>query len=151
MKKHFLLAGLVILASAAPSIARSQAAPTKEKTMKMSEDDHMMMSGWKELDSFHTVMAATWHPVAKSKDLSVIREKAGALSDAAVAWAKSTAPKACDTQEIRDAIAAVVAQSKSVAQLVEQKASDADVTTALRDVHTKFETVEKDCHPGHKM
>jgi hypothetical protein len=150
MKKRFLFAGFVALVSAAPVFAQAQAAPGKEKTMKAMGDDHMM-SGWKELDAFHTVMAATWHPVAKSKDLTVIREKAGALSEAAQAWSTSTAPKACDTKEIRDAIAAVVSQSKSVAQLVEKKASDADVTAALRDVHTKFEVVEKGCHPGHKM
>jgi hypothetical protein len=149
MKKGLLFAALLAVAPAAPLFAQAQAAPAKEKAMKMG-DDHMM-SGWKELDAFHTVMAATWHPVSKSKDLSVIREKAGALSDAAHAWSKSKAPKACETKEIQDAIAAVVAQSKSVADLVEKKATDAEVTTALRDVHEKFEVVEKGCHPGHKM
>jgi hypothetical protein len=150
MKKGFLFASLLALAPAAPLLAQAQAALAKEKTMKAMGDDHMM-SGWKELDAFHTVMAATWHPVAKSKDLTVIREKAGALADAAQAWSTSKVPKACETKEIQDAIAAVVAQSKSVAQLVEKKASDADVTVALRDVHTKFEVVEKGCHLGHTM
>ena len=150
MKRVFLFAGLFALVSATPLLAQAQATPTKEKPMKAMGDDHMM-SGWKELDAFHGVMAATWHPVAKSKDLTVIREKAGALSDAAQAWSTSKAPKACETKEIQDAIAAVVSQSKSVAQLVEKKASDAEVTAALRDVHTKFEVVEKGCHPGHKM
>ena len=151
MKKSFLFAGFVALVSAAPVVAQTQAAPAKEKTMKSMSDDHHMMSGWKELDTFHSVMAATWHPVAKSKDLTVIRERAGALSDAAQAWAKSKAPKACETKEIQDAIAAVVSQSKSVAELVEKKAADAEVTSALRDVHDKFEIVEKGCQPGHKM
>jgi len=93
-------------------------------------------------------MAATWHP-AKSGDLNAIRAKADSLSASAKVWAASKVPAACDTKPLRDAIADVVAGSAKVAQLVADKGADADVRTALSDVHDRFEVVEHGCKPKH--
>jgi hypothetical protein len=117
---------LLLMLALAPSIVQSQqvqATPAKPKTMKEMGEDHAM-SGWKELDAFHAIMAAT--------------------------WAASKAPAACDTKSIRDAITAVVSQSKDLAKLVSKQAPDADVKAALRDVHMRFEVVEHGCHPNKK-
>lgn len=146
------LAALTIAVVALPAVAGAQqvqAAPAQPKTMKHMSEDHAA-SGWKELDAFHTVMAATWHPASKSNDLKPIREKAIALSDAAQTWAAAKVPAACDKKELRDAITAVASQSKSLAELVAKKGSDADVKKALSDLHTKFEVVEHGCHLQHK-
>ena len=111
---------------------------------------HAMASGWKELDAFHTLMAATWHPVSKSSDFTVVRAKAGALAEAAQAWSAAAVPAACDTKANRDAIVAVAKQSKDLAALVAANGSDADVKKALHDVHERFEVVEHGCQPGGK-
>jgi hypothetical protein len=95
-------------------------------------------------------MAATWHPAAQSNDLKPVRAKADSLAGAADTWAASKAPAACDTKSIRDAITAVVSQSKDLAKLVSKQAPDADVKAALRDVHMRFEVVEHGCHPNKK-
>ena len=50
--------------------------------------------------------------------------------------------------EIRDAMADVVTGSAKVAQLASNGA-DADVRTALHDVHERFEVVEHGCQPKH--
>ncbi len=119
----------------------AQASPPASKGM-----EHHASSGWKELDAFHEIMAATWHPSA-SNDLQPIRAKADSLSASAKRWAGSAVPAACDTKPIRDAIADVVAGSAKVAQLVAAKASDADVRASLHHVHERFEVVEHGCHP----
>lgn len=141
-----------IIAAAAfavvPAVVSAQATTTGKKPMgDMSDHHHMAGSGWKELDAFHTILAATWHPIEKSNDLKPIREKAVSLSDAAQAWSASKAPAACDTKKIRDAIDVVVTKSKDVAQLVSKKAADAEVKAALHDVHERFEVVEGGCKP----
>lgn len=110
-------------------------------------EHHASASGWKELDLFHEVMAAAWHP-AKMNDLSVIRLQADSLTATAKRWAASKVPAACDKKELRDAIADVVKGSEAVAALVSKKAADADVKKALHDVHERFEVVEHGCHPG---
>lgn len=137
------------LAVMIPATVTAQATPPKKAMGEMGEH-HMSGSGWKELDSFHMILAATWHPIEKSNDLKPIREKATSLSDAAKAWAASKVPAACDTTPIRDAIAAVVTKSKDVAQLVAKQAPDADVKAALHDVHERFEAVEEGCKPAKK-
>src|SRR5690242_20124 len=87
--------------------------------------DHHAMSGWKELDAFHALLAATWHPVG-SGDFKPIRDKADSLSLAAKAWGDSKVPAACDTDPLKSAIKDVVAGSAKVQQLVAKNASDAD-------------------------
>jgi hypothetical protein len=138
MNKTFL--GLLTLA------AMITAAPLSAQSMDHAKDHHGE-SGWKELDAFHTLMAATWHP-AKSNDLKPIRAKADSLSLAAQVWSKSKVPAACDTEPLKTAIADVVAGSARVEQLVAKSAADADLRAALHDVHERFEVVEKGCKPA---
>lgn len=135
-----ILAAALTVAASSTSLA-GQASPPAAKGM-----EHHASSGWKELDAFHEIMAAAWHP-ARSNDLKPIRAKADSLSASAKRWAASTVPAACDTKAIRDAIADVVAGSAKVAQLVTANASDADVRASLHDVHERFEVVEHGCHP----
>ena len=135
--------GLMTSAAAAPLAAQAPATPAPK-----SMEHHGASSGWKELDAFHELMAATWHP-AKSGDLKVIRAKADSLSASAKVWAASKVPTACDTKVVRDAMADVVTGSEKVAQLVASKGADADVRTALHDVHERFEVVEHGCQPKH--
>jgi hypothetical protein len=135
--------GLTTSAAALPLAAQATAAPAPK-----SMEHHGASSGWKELDAFHELMAATWHP-AKSGDLKAIRAKADSLSSSAKAWAASKVPAACDTEPIRKAIADVVAGAGKVAQLVANNGADADVRTALSDVHDRFEVVEHGCQPKH--
>ena len=146
------LVGPIALAHPAVAGAQSEHAhhPAPAAKAKAEGGHHMTSSGWKELDAFHEVIAATWHPVSKSNDFSVIRAKAGALSAAAATWAKSAVPAACDTKANREAIAAVVAQSEALAAMVQRKAGDAEVKKALHDVHERFEVVEHGCHAGAK-
>lgn len=122
------------------------AAPLSAQSMDHGKDHHGE-SGWKELDAFHTLMAATWHP-AKSNDLKPIRAKADSLLLAAKAWNSSEVPAACNTQELRSAMAAVVTGSVRVKELVASNAADSDVRSVLHDVHERFEVVEKGCKPS---
>jgi hypothetical protein len=106
-------------------------------------------SSWKEMDDFHMMMMATWHPVKQSGDLGPIRAKAGALSDKARAWAASKVPSSCDNRQTRDAIAKVAEQSRALSDLVSRNAPDDQVRAALAGVHDQFEPVEHGCKPRH--
>jgi hypothetical protein len=135
--------GLMTSAAALPIAAQATTTPASK-----SMEHHGASSGWKELDAFHELMAATWHP-ARSGDLKVIRAKADSLSASAKSWAASKVPAACDTKVIREAMADVVTGSAKVATLVANNGVDADVRTALHDVHERFEVVEHGCQPKH--
>lgn len=102
-------------------------------------------SGWKELDDFHTVMMAVWHPVRESNDLGPIRAQAGTLAERADAWAGSTPPASCDAAAAREGTPAVAADARALAALVERNGTDEEVRSALSALHDRFEGVMHAC------
>jgi hypothetical protein len=158
-------AGAALLLFAAPAQAQHEGhhpAPTKADSAKahaahaahgtptaVKKDAPHAAGGWKEMDAFHNVMAATWHPAGQKNDLKPLRAQAGALADAARTWAAAPVPKACDTPATRRTIAGLAADSRALADLVAKPAStDAELKTALRALHDRFETVEESCKPA---
>lgn len=105
-------------------------------------------SSWKEMDAFHKLLGATFHPVAGKKDLKPLRAKADSLAAAARAWAASTPPKACS--DVRTTVGEISTDALAIGNQVLANASDADLTKSITALHDKFEAVEKKCG-GHDM
>ncbi|HEY0930358.1 MAG TPA: hypothetical protein VGE27_10615 [Gemmatimonas sp.] len=117
--------------------------------------DHGAMHGakadaWKELDAYHMLMMATWHPAKQNNDMAPIRAKVGEMVAAAKVVAASKAPASCQKPELLKAQAGLTAETEKVATLVNKKASDADLKTALGTLHEKFEVLEEGCNTGMK-
>lgn len=151
-----LLPVLVLSLASAGSIS-AQSATTAEKARhehpaQGAQQGHAMSSGWKEMDAFHKLLAATYHPVAKSGDLKPLRASADQLSAAARTWSGSTAPTACNTEAVRSSVSAISIDALAIANQVLAKADDAALKTAITALHDKFESVEKACggHAGMK-
>ena len=108
---------------------------------------HAASSGWKELDAFHTLMMQTWHPASGANDLAPARAKAGAMADAARAWAAAAVPAGCDTAEVRATVARLATESRALADLAARpETTDAALKAALKALHDRFEVVEHGCH-----
>ena len=142
MKKvSFVLAAIASLSVA--SIAAAQA--TSEPKSKM--ESHHMSSGWKELDAFHTLLAATWHPIEKG-DYKPAREKAASMATAAETWAASAAPAKCDAKA-GAAAKAIAPETRDLAKLIADGVADSTIKSKLKAVHDRFEEAEHACM-GHK-
>ena len=147
-----MLSKLVVAASFALAAPLTVAAQDTVRAKPASEtkgmmDDHMM-GPWKEMNAFHRVMGATWHPASSKGDLAPIRAQAKQLLAAADAWASSTPPAhpaSCGTKEVRAAATKVAADAKALLALLDAGADDARVKNALKGVHDTFETAEKAC------
>jgi hypothetical protein len=111
-----------------------------------------MMSAWKEMDAFHKLLGAAYHPVEKSGDLKPLRATASELSAAARAWTGSTPPAACNTEAVKVDVANISTDALAIANQVLANANDAELKAAITALHTKFEKVEKACggHAGMK-
>ena len=149
------LAAAALVATAASAAAAQSSTPPATGTKVAKEPvaahggDHHAMSGWKELDAFHMLMMQTWHPAQGKNDLAPTRAKAGAMADAARAWAAAAVPAACDTPETRSTIARLATDSRALADLAARPAAtDAELKAALKALHDRFEHVEHGCHPG---
>ncbi len=150
-----LLSGAVLFA-AVPSALTAQAGGQQQQGHQM---DHAGMhgasqaergeghaaSGWKELDMYHALMMATWHPAKDRNDLAAIRAQAPMLVETAKTLARSKAPARCDTPRNREAAAKLPAQTQAVADLVTKRADDATLKAALKTLHDQFEVLEEGC------
>jgi hypothetical protein len=148
----FVLAAVIAVTLSAPSLSAQSATPPKPAEAHAhhgaapeKEEEHAK-SGWKELDAYHDVMSAAWHP-AKNDSLAPARSSAAALVTAAKAWAKSTAPKGCESAAVKTAIARLVPESEAVAALVARRADDATLKAALKTVHDTYHVAEEGCKP----
>jgi uncharacterized protein involved in copper resistance len=149
------------LAFASPLAAQTKPAPKDTAKAGMAGMDHSKMAGmdhnamhaqnakgeaWKELDAYHALMMATWHPAKDKNDLAPIRAKATEMVASAKVVAASKAPASCGGKaEVTKAQAALPAETEKVAKLVAAKASDADLKAGLKTLHDKFDVLEEGC------
>jgi hypothetical protein len=111
---------------------------------------HEEMSGWKELDAFHKVLAASWHP-ASTGDTKAARASATQLLDAALAWRKSKGPKDCDNAKTREGLTQMITELRWHTDAVKRESSDDAVKVTLKTVHSTFESFAEACmHAGMK-
>jgi hypothetical protein len=146
--RSILTASLLLIAVTHPLQAQDTS-KAKPETMGGMADEHMM-SPWKEMNTFHRVLAATWHPAAKN-DLKPLREKARELWSTADSWASSkppAMPASCASEAVRTATAKVLTGTKDLVALIDGGVDDARLKAALKTVHDSFEVAEKGC-AGH--
>ncbi|HEX6314509.1 MAG TPA: hypothetical protein VFZ73_06595 [Gemmatimonadaceae bacterium] len=143
---------LILIATAANAQDTTRSRPDSARP-QMKMDDHMM-GPWKEMNAFHRVMAATWHPASQKSDLAPLKARAKDLVTTADAWAASKAPSmpaSCAREPVVGTPAKVAAQARALAALVESGGEDTRLKTALKELHDTFEVAEKGCggHGSH--
>jgi len=152
-----------LLATSAALIAAPLSAqdkpPVKPPVAEMdhSKMDHSKMDhgaakaeGWKELDAYHMLMMATWHPTKDKNDLAPIRAKATEMVASAKLVAASKAPMSCQKPELLKAQAALPGETEKVAAMVAAKAADAELKAGLKGLHDRFDVLEACAGAGMK-
>jgi hypothetical protein len=138
----------VLLLFVAPLTLQAQgAAASKPDTAKQAMDDHMM-GPWKEMNAFHRVMGATWHPASSKNDLAPLKARAKDLVTSAEAWVASkppAMPASCGSAEVLAAVSKVARESKALVALLDSGADDTKLKEALKGVHDSFEVAEHAC------
>ena len=155
----FLLSAGALGAQAAPPKAPVKA-PAKPAMDHGADHDKMhgrggghaegnhAASGWKELDAYHMLMMATWHPAKEKSDMAPFRAKAMDMVASARLLSASTPPKGCDSPALKKAAADLMPATSKAADMVAKKATDAELKTALGGLHEKFEVLEEGCKPA---
>ena len=124
--------------------AKPPAAAMDHSKMDNSKMDHgaAKAEGWKELDAYHMLMMATWHPAKDKNDLAPIRAKATEMVASAKLVAASKAPMSCQKPELLKAQAALPGETEKVAAMVAAKAADAELKAGLKGLHDRFDVLE---------
>jgi hypothetical protein len=142
-----LASAVTVLPTAAHAQDSTKTRPDSSATAMAGEMDHMMMGPWKEMNTFHRVLGATWHPASKN-DLVPLRVRAKELKAAADAWAASKAPEspaACGGADVRTAVAKVARDTRGIVAMITAGADDNWLAASLKGVHDSFELVEAKC------
>lgn len=147
------------LAAQSKPPAKPKAGDTSAKKMDgmagMDHNMHMMpgkkmeepKSGWKEMDAYHALIAATWHPAKENGDMAPIRAKAKELAASAKTLAASTPPAACNKPALKEAATKLAPESQAIAEMVAKNASNNAIKDALKLLHDHFDVLEEGCGP----
>ena len=101
-------------------------------------------TGWDELDAYHTVMAATFHP-AEEGNLKPLMERAGELAEKAKTLKASAIPEKYQKEGVKTSIKLLAKESKAMVKYVKTKPSDADLTKSITALHDRFHQVMEEC------
>jgi hypothetical protein len=99
---------------------------------------------WKEMDDFHVVMAATFHP-AEEGNLQPIRTRSTEMADRAVAWKGSDAPEGYDKKAVNKTLKKLVQGAKEIDKKVKANATDKELVAELTALHDVFHQIMEKC------
>ena len=98
------------------------------------------MDQWPALKAFHEVLSQTFHP-SEEGNLEPVKSRSEELMNKAAALLKSDIPADFKTNAILASAEKLQLKSKALHKMVASKASDADITKALSEVHDIFHTI----------
>jgi phosphomevalonate kinase len=99
---------------------------------------------WKEMEDFHTVMAATFHP-AEEGNLQPIRTRSQEMVDKATAWKQSSAPEGYDKKAVNSTLTKLVTGAKEIDKMIKANATDKELTEKLSKLHDIFHQIMEKC------
>ncbi|MEO8405079.1 MAG: hypothetical protein ABI480_10800 [Chitinophagaceae bacterium] len=100
---------------------------------------------WAEMDDFHGIMAATFHP-SEEGNLLPIKTRSEELVTKAKEWQKSTAPAGYDKAAIKATLKKLVNGAYELDKLVKSNATDKVLTEKLSALHDVFHEIMEKCN-----
>ena len=102
------------------------------------KQETMESDDWAELDSYHMIMAESYHPLKDSSNLAPAKANAEALAAEAAKWASAELPDKVNTDEMKSMIATLNTSTRAFADMVGAGATDEELTAALTALHGEF-------------
>jgi hypothetical protein len=99
---------------------------------------------WKEMEDFHSVMSATFHPAEENK-LQPVKDSATALLTKAKAWQQSAVPAGYKAGVTKPILKKLVNQCRVISQSVKAKKTDAVLKQEITTAHDIFHEIMEKC------
>lgn len=106
-----------------------------------TKEHHDEKAEWKELTSFHKIMAEAFHPLKDSGNLAPAKKLATQLAEEADHWASSSLPDKVNNDEMKSNLEKLKTESRSLADEISKGASDDLVKTKLNSLHDRFHKI----------
>ncbi len=109
----------------------------------VSSDDE-----WPGMDSFHMIMAESYHPIKDSANLVPARANAEMMALEAEKWEEATLPDKVNNDEMKSQLAQLKLDARIFADQVKANASDSVLTASIEILHGEFHKITEAWHSG---
>ncbi len=103
---------------------------------------------WKEMDSFHLIMADAFHPYKDSANLAPVKKLAEDMAMEANKWASAPLPEKVNNGDVKQSLNKLKEDTHALSELVKSGADDATISTALNSLHDSFHGIMEAWHKG---
>lgn len=93
---------------------------------------------WSEMEAFHNLMAAAYHPVHDSSNLKPAKDLADDLASAAASWAGATLPEQVNNDDVKLTLLSLRDSSAAFNASVMAGKPDSVLTKSLSNLHDIF-------------
>lgn len=114
-----------------------------------TKEHHDEKAEWKELTSFHKIMAEAFHPLKDSGNVAPAKELASKLAEEAEHWASSSLPDKVNTVEMKSNLEKLKTDARSFADEVNKGATADVVKEKLTSLHMQFHKIMEAWQGGH--
>lgn len=102
---------------------------------------HEEMADWKELSSFHKIMAEAFHPLKDSGTVAPAKKLAHQMAEEADRWASAPLPEKVNNEEMKSNLEKLKTETKSLAEEIDKGASDDIIKAKLNSLHGQFHKI----------
>lgn len=113
------------------------------------KEHHEEVSNWKELDSFHALMAEAFHPLKDSGDTRPATRMMDQLATEAEKWAAAPLPEKVNTPEMKERLNKLKTDLRKLSDDINDGAPEDQIGTTFFDIHDEFHKIMEAWNGGH--
>lgn len=98
---------------------------------------------WKELQSFHLIMAEAFHPYKDSSNLEPAKGLAKEMAEEVTKWMGVALPEKVDNEEMKQKLHDLNIGSQDFLKVVSENAADSVIAQSLTDLHDTFHAIQE--------
>lgn len=103
------------------------------------EEHHEEASGeWKEMEAFHKIMAAAYHPLKDSGDVRPATQLMDSLATSAEQWAAAPLPEKVNNEDMKAKLEKLKTDLRQLATDIKEGAPEDQIGTTLSEIHEQF-------------
>lgn len=103
---------------------------------------------WADMDSFHMIMAESFHPYKDSANLDPAKQMAKEMADAAAKWVSNELPGKVNNDAMKAKLQMLNSGSQELLKLVSESAPDSVLGKSLTDLHHTFHEIQEGWYGG---
>jgi hypothetical protein len=93
---------------------------------------------WKELESFHNLMAAAFHPLKDSGNVEPATLLMDSLANEAAKWAAAPLPEKVNNEDVKAKLEKLKTDLRTLANDIKDGAPEDQIGTTFYDIHEQF-------------